>query len=75
VPQQTRLMEIDAKTQGVMLALNAAGIYLGSGIGAAIAGVVYERWGIEATGIVGGLLTALAIIHLVFSDWLIKRTA
>jgi DHA1 family inner membrane transport protein len=75
VPQQTRLMEIDAKTQGVMLALNAAGIYLGSGIGAAIAGVVYERWGIEATGIVGGLLTALAIIHLFFSDWLIKRTA
>jgi predicted MFS family arabinose efflux permease len=75
VPQQTRLMEIDAKTQGVMLALNAAGIYLGSGIGAAIAGVVYERWGIEATGIVGGLLTALAIIHLLFSDWLIKRTA
>jgi predicted MFS family arabinose efflux permease len=36
---------------------------------------VYERWGIEATGMVGGLLTALAIIHLLFSDWLIKRTA
>jgi predicted MFS family arabinose efflux permease len=75
VPQQTRLMAIDAKTQGVMLALNAAGIYLGSGIGAAIAGVVYERWGIEATGIVGGLIAAAAIIHLLFSDWLIKRTA
>jgi predicted MFS family arabinose efflux permease len=75
VPQQTRLMELDAKTQGVMLALNAAGIYLGSGIGAAIAGVVYERWGIEATGIVGGLIATAAIMHLLFSDWLIKRAA
>ncbi|MEA2832107.1 MAG: hypothetical protein QOG66_309 [Methylobacteriaceae bacterium] len=75
VPQQTRLMELDAKTQGVMLALNAAGIYLGSGIGAAIAGVVYEGWGIEATGIVGGLIATAAIMHLLFSDWLIKRAA
>jgi predicted MFS family arabinose efflux permease len=74
VPQQTRLMEIDAKRQGVMLALNAAGIYLGSGIGAAISGVVYERWGIEATGIVGGLIAVVAIMHLLFSDWLIRRT-
>jgi DHA1 family inner membrane transport protein len=75
VPQQTRLMELDAKTQGVMLALNAAGIYLGSGIGAAIAGLVYERWGIEATGIVGGLIASVAITHLFFSDWLVRRMA
>ncbi|MBV9395037.1 MAG: MFS transporter [Methylobacteriaceae bacterium] len=75
VPQQTRLMELDARTQGVMLALNAAGIYLGSGIGAAIAGVVYEDWGIEATGIVGGLIATLAIMHLLFSDWLVRRTS
>jgi MFS transporter, DHA1 family, inner membrane transport protein len=75
VPQQTRLTELDVKTQGVMLALNAAGIYLGTGLGSAIAGAVYERWGIDATGIVGGLIAALAIAHLVFSDWLAKRTA
>jgi DHA1 family inner membrane transport protein len=75
VPQQTRLMELDPKTQGVMLALNAAGIYLGTGFGSAIAGAVYERWGIEATGIVGGLIAALAIVHLLFSDWLARRTA
>lgn len=74
VPQQTRLMELDSKTQGVMLALNAAGIYLGTGIGSAIAGAVYERWGIEATGIIGGLIAAVAILHLLFSDWLIEHT-
>ena len=74
VPQQTRLMELDPKTQGVMLALNAAGIYLGTGIGSAIAGAVYEHWGIEATGIIGGLIAAVAILHLLFSDWLIEHT-
>jgi predicted MFS family arabinose efflux permease len=68
-------MALDAQTQGVMLALNAAGIYLGTGLGSAIAGIVYERWGIEATGIVGGLIAVLAIAHLLFSEWLAKRTA
>jgi predicted MFS family arabinose efflux permease len=68
-------MAIDAKTQGVMLALNAAGIYLGTGLGSAIAGAVYENWGIEATGIVGGAIAALAIVHMLFSDWLSKREA
>lgn len=73
VPQQTRLMAIDSETQGVMLALNAAGIYLGSGLGAAIAGYVYEGYGLEATGVVGGALALFALGHLAFSDWLVRR--
>ena len=73
VPQQARLMAIDPKTQGVMLALNAAGIYLGSGIGSSIAGAVYGRWGIEATGVVGGIIGALGLVHLAASDWLVRR--
>ena len=73
VPQQARLMAIDPATQGVMLALNAAGIYLGSGIGSAMAGAVYQGWGIEATGVVGGAIAALGIAHLFASDWLIRR--
>ncbi|MCB1544052.1 MAG: MFS transporter [Rhodoblastus sp.] len=73
VPQQARLMAIDPATQGVMLALNAAGIYLGSGIGSAMAGAVYQGWGIEATGVVGGAIAALGIAHLLASDWLIRR--
>ena len=75
VPQQARLMAIDPQTQGVMLALNAAGIYLGSGIGSAMAGAVYQGWGLEATGVVGGAIAALAILHLFLSDWLIRRKA
>lgn len=75
VPQQARLMAIDPQTQGVMLALNAAGIYLGSGIGSALAGAVYQSWGIEATGVVGGAIAAAAIAHLFVSDWLIRRKA
>ncbi len=73
VPQQARLMAIDPQTQGVMLALNAAGIYLGSGIGSAMAGAVYQGWGIEATGVVGSAIAALAIAHLFLSDWLIRK--
>ncbi|HMN71670.1 MAG TPA: MFS transporter [Rhodoblastus sp.] len=73
VPQQARLMALDPATQGVMLALNAAGIYLGSGIGSALAGAVYEEWGIEATGVVGGVIAALGIAHLFVSDWLIGK--
>ena len=38
VPQQARLIGLDPAASGVMLALNAAGIYLGSGVGAGIAG-------------------------------------
>lgn len=75
VPQQARLMAIDPQTQGVMLALNAAGIYLGSGVGSALAGAVYQSWGIEATGVVGGAIAAAAIAHLFVSDWLIRRKA
>jgi hypothetical protein len=37
--------------------------------------LVYERWGIEATGIVGGLIASVAITHLFFSDWLVRRMA
>lgn len=73
VPQQTRLMAIDPESQGVMLALNAAGIYLGSGIGAAIAGYVYDHHGLEMTGVAGCAMTLFAIVHLAFSDWLLKR--
>ncbi len=73
VPQQARLMALDPKTQGVMLALNASGIYLGTGLGSALAGAVYENFGIDATGIVGAAIALLAIAHLFFSDWLAKR--
>ena len=73
VPQQARLMAIDPKTQGVMLALNAAGIYLGGGIGSSLAGAVYERWGLEMTGVVGGAIALFGVAHLILSDRLARR--
>ena len=74
VPQQARLIALDPKAQGVMLALNAAGIYLGSGLGAGIAGVVNEYFGLEATGLVSGALSVFALLHLALSEWLARRT-
>ena len=74
VPQQARLIALDPAASGVMLALNAAGIYLGSGIGAGIAGVVNQNFGIEATGIVSGALALVALAHLALSEWLVRRS-
>lgn len=75
VPQQARLIALDPGAAGVMLALNAAGIYLGSGFGSGIAGVVNQTWGIEATGIVSGMFGLLALAHLWWSERLARRTA
>ena len=74
VPQQARLIALDPAASGVMLALNAAGIYLGTGIGAAIAGFVNQNYGIEATGIVSGALAVVALAHLALSEWLVRRS-
>lgn len=74
VPQQARLISLDPKAQGVMLSLNSASIYLGSGLGAGIAGVVNEYFGLEATGIVSSALGAVALLHLAVSEWLVRRS-
>lgn len=75
VPQQTRLIALDPGAQGVMLALNAAGIYLGSGIGSGLAGLIADGYGTEATGVAGGLLGVLALAHLALSERLARRHA
>ena len=74
VPQQARLIALDPKAQGVMLSLNSAGIYLGSGFGAGIAGVTNEYYGLAATGLVSGALSVFALLHLGVSERLVRRT-
>ena len=74
VPQQARLIALDPKAQGVMLSLNSASIYLGTGFGAGIAGVTNEYFGIEATGVVSGALSVLALLHLWLSERLVRRS-
>ena len=71
--QQTRLIMVDPAAQGVMLALNAAAIYIGSAIGSTLGGYVYERISLEATGVAAAALCALALGQLMLSIAQVKR--
>jgi DHA1 family inner membrane transport protein len=72
-PQQTRLITVDPQAQGVMLALNAASIYVGSAAGSVVGGFVYARWGLEATGPAAAALCALALAQLLVSIRMVRR--
>jgi len=68
VPQQARLVRQTPERQSVVLALNAACIYVGAAIGAPIGAVVAERFGLESLGIAASLAMIVALIHLVLSE-------
>lgn len=73
VPQQSRLVEIAPAETQVMLALNAASIYLAASLGAAAGGAVVEASGIPATGVVGAAVLVAVIGHLALSNRLVGR--
>ena len=74
-PQQTRLVTFFAERQSVLLALNAAAIYIGASIGTIIGGVVIDSWGIEVLGLAGGIGGAVALLHLLSSEKVIQTAA
>jgi glucose/arabinose dehydrogenase len=74
-PQQTRLITVDPQAQGVMLALNAASIYVGSAVGSVVGGFVYAHWGLAATGPAAAALCALALAQLLVSIRMVRRDA
>ncbi len=63
-PQQMRLLTASPDGQAVVLALNAAAIYIGAALGSAYGGVVIEAFGIGMLGISAGLFAAFALVHL-----------
>ena len=74
-PQQTRLVTFFAERQGVLLALNAAAIYIGVSIGTIIGGVVIDSWGVKALGLAGGIGGAVALLHLLISEKVFQADA
>ncbi|MGE0502772.1 MAG: MFS transporter [Rhizobiaceae bacterium] len=68
VPQQARLLRQTPERQSVVLALNAACIYVGAAVGSAISAVVAERFGLLALGFAGGAAMVAALLHLVLSE-------
>lgn len=67
-PQQSRLVTFSPQSQAVLLALNAAAIYVGVSLGAMIGGLVINVWGLSALGVAGGIGGAAALLHLLGSE-------
>ncbi len=65
--QQMRLINLAGPQAPVVLALNAAAIYIGAAVGSAIGGLVIAGFGISAIGVAAGLAAAAALIHLQLS--------
>lgn len=65
--QQSRLIQMAGPQAPVVLALNAASIYIGAALGSAIGGLVIAGFGIIAVGLAGGLAATFALLHLLLS--------
>ena len=65
--QQTRLVGDAGPQAPVVLALNAAAIYIGAALGTAFGGLVIATAGITAIGIAGGIAATVALLHLLLS--------
>lgn len=62
--QQARLVTLAPEATPVMLALNAAGVYVGAAIGSAFGGLVLAGFGLWPLGLVAGALMLVALAHL-----------
>jgi len=66
-PQQSRLAAIAPQAISLVLALNAAMIYVGIALGSAAASFILDWKGLAALGVSGGLAVLLALVHLLLS--------
>ncbi|MEL6678344.1 MAG: MFS transporter [Pseudomonadota bacterium] len=66
--QQIRVVQAEPEKRSVALALNAASIYVGASLGAALGGWVLEAAGPGWVGPAGGAFAALAVLHLLMTE-------
>jgi predicted MFS family arabinose efflux permease len=72
--QQTRLVLQTPERQSVVLALNAAAIYVGASLGSYAGGYVLAGWGIDALGLAATGAMVFALAHLLISQRLAQKT-
>jgi predicted MFS family arabinose efflux permease len=73
VPQQARLVSLDPSRVQVLLALNAACIYVGASFGATIAGLAKGSLGVVALGPLAAAIVVVGIAQLLLSIAMTKR--
>ncbi len=66
--QQVRIISIAPESAAIVLALNAAAIYIGAAIGSAIGSAVISGYGVTGLGVAGGFVALLAVIHISVSE-------
>ncbi len=66
--QQVRIISIAPESAAIVLALNAAAIYIGAAIGSAIGSAVISGYGVTGLGVAGGFVALLAVIHILVSE-------
>jgi MFS transporter, DHA1 family, inner membrane transport protein len=65
--QQVRLFAMAGHRAPVVLALNAAAIYVGAAIGSAVGGLMITGYGLSSLGAAAGVGALFALIHLTLS--------
>ncbi|KQI67961.1 hypothetical protein AN189_12840 [Loktanella sp. 3ANDIMAR09] len=65
--QQMRIIALRIQAAPVLLALNAAAIYIGAALGSAVGSGAIALGGLMALGVTGGLLGLLALGHITLS--------
>jgi predicted MFS family arabinose efflux permease len=71
--QQVRLIQLDPGNASVLLALNAAAIYVGAAAGSAVGARVISGYGETGLGIAGGLCAVVALMALVLTQRSVAR--
>lgn len=65
--QQMRLLSLAPEAASVVLALNAAAIYVGAALGSMVGGAVLSGFGLHALGIGAGVAGIVAVAHITLS--------
>ena len=73
VPQQARLVVLAPHAQNLVLALNAACIYVGIALGSGLGSVVLRHFGLSALGVAASAVALLALAHVRLSHAQARR--
>jgi DHA1 family inner membrane transport protein len=73
--QQVRIITMRPAAAPIVLALNAASIYIGAAAGSAIGSGVLAAGGLTALGVGGGMVALGALGHILFSEYLNRKNS